>query len=275
MNNTQKAILVAMAVIVVGMLLYPPYQFAAKSGMVMNMGYGWIFSPPSRVANVNVPVLLVQWVAVAVVGMLTIYLTRTPLQAPPASLNHAENADSVSGAQEDKSPVKSSRSSQTPEVVEGTVGPVGIGGWLSLLILGMMVLGPLFGFIRINADISTVEHQYPELTSIDQWRLYKLSSWLTFLIFSGLGFYGGWRLARSTTWITVKLAIAVLWIIGPVASLVMSLALPVIIFGASEIMDPETLGGVIGTFVASIIGTTIWTAYLLRSRRVRNTYTDK
>lgn len=86
MNTNQKRIITAVIVIIVGMLLYPPFQVIAKNGIVFNMGYDWIFDPPKRRyigANVNVSMLLIQWVGVLVVGGLAFFLAKSFPQDPP------------------------------------------------------------------------------------------------------------------------------------------------------------------------------------------------
>jgi hypothetical protein len=47
MNKKQKIILVAVIVVVVGMLVFPPFHVTLLTGTVENLGYGLIFSPPS------------------------------------------------------------------------------------------------------------------------------------------------------------------------------------------------------------------------------------
>ena len=147
-------------------------------------------------------------------------------------------------------------------------GPSGIGGWLMLLVIGMMVLGPLFGAGGINAGIMTVERQYPHLVSLDQWITFKSATWWTFLGVAALSFYGGWGLARGKDWSVVNRAKWILWISGPVGSLVMGVLIPIIIVGESNAGD----GQFVGAFIAQVIAAGIWTAYLSKSKRVRNTY---
>lgn len=64
-----------------------------------------------------------------------------------------------------------------------------------------------------------------------------------------------------------------LWIIGPVATIVLSFAVPLLAFGQIE-SDGKVVGQFLGSFMASVIGSAIWTAYLNRSERVRATYVD-
>ena len=131
-----------------------------------------------------------------------------------------------------------------------------------------MVLGPLLGAGRIGAELAGAEDQYPSLRSVTEWSNFKTATWWTFFVIAGLSFYGGWGLARGTGWQVVKRAQAILWISGPIGSLVMGVVLPIVTFGNANAID----GHVVGGFLASVIAAAVWTAYLSRSRRVRVTF---
>jgi len=76
MDKIQKRILLAVAVVIVAMLVYPPLQ-SVRNGTVYNMGYGWIFDLFKRgIMTINVSMLLIQWVGVFVVGGLAFFLTK-------------------------------------------------------------------------------------------------------------------------------------------------------------------------------------------------------
>ena len=45
------------------MIIYPPFQIMGRG-----MGYSWIFLPPHEAATINVGQLLVQWMAVGLIG---------------------------------------------------------------------------------------------------------------------------------------------------------------------------------------------------------------
>jgi hypothetical protein len=154
-----------------------------------------------------------------------------------------------------------------PDSNENTQGPRGVRGWLLLLVAAMMVLGPLHGIGRIHQDISMAESQYPGLTSLEEWAALKSATWLTFFCVAALSFYGGWGLASGNNWSVVKRAKAILWITGPVASIVMGVLIPLMTFGVDAV-DPRF----IPLLIAAMAGPAIWTAYLSRSKRVRNTY---
>ncbi len=146
----------------------------------------------------------------------------------------------------------------------------GVGGWLLLLIIGLIFLGPLIGMGQLSSEFTLTESQYPDLKSLAKWDAYKLTIWITFGCTAGLSIYAGVGLFRGRTYKVVKRAKVIIWIMGPVASAVSNLVFPSLFFGNTEI-DSKFVGGLI----ASIIGTTIWTMYLNKSKRVAATYGSK
>jgi hypothetical protein len=65
-------------------------------------------------------------------------------------------------------------------------GPTGIGGWLMLLVVGMMVLGPLINGGCIGSEIMEIESRYPRITFLGKWGAFKSATWWTFLAFTAL-----------------------------------------------------------------------------------------
>jgi hypothetical protein len=156
---------------------------------------------------------------------------------------------------------------RTPPANASSNGPVGVGGWLLLLVAGLMVLGPLIGAGRINSDIMSTEAQYPNLKTIEAWSTFKTITWWSFLVVCCLSFYAGFGLAKGRDMSVVRRAKILLWVIGPAASLVMGIFIPLVVFGKIE-SDPQLFGA----FIGSIITAAIWTAYLSKSKRVKSTY---
>lgn len=156
---------------------------------------------------------------------------------------------------------------RTPHASSSISGPIGVGGWLFLLVVSLMVLGPLMGAGRINADIMHAESQYPNLMTVPAWGTLKSATWWSFLVVVCLSFYVGLGLAKGRDISVVKRAKILLWVIGPVASIVMGIFIPLAVFGKIE---PDL--GFYGSFIASIVASAIWSAYLSRSRRVKATY---
>ena len=176
---------------------------------------------------------------------------------------------------EKESEIESKLSSQIERTNEQTSsdnnakkGPTGLGGWLMLLVMGMIVLGPLMGAGRLHSDFVTAELQYPNVSTMDVWKTFKSAVWWTFLVSAAISFYGGFNLANGRDFKVVRQAKIILWLTGPVASIVMAVLIPFIIFGKAEPSDPKFVGGL----MASLVAASIWTAYLSKSKRVRNTY---
>ena len=69
MNDRQKSVLIVAAIVVLGMLLYPPFHIIWTEGRVIGSGYRWIFNPPEY-ATVDTGLLLTQWIAVLIVGAI-------------------------------------------------------------------------------------------------------------------------------------------------------------------------------------------------------------
>lgn len=149
---------------------------------------------------------------------------------------------------------------------------LGVGGWLALLVLGLTILGPLMGLGRISQEFESVEKTYPHLVANAAWIQHKQLSWLVFAATAAVSISAGYRLWKIHTSKSVRFAIVALWITGPLGNLAY-LFVAAITFGTS--IAAEMLPEIIGTFIGSCIVATIWTAYLNRSERVRNTYTAK
>ena len=145
----------------------------------------------------------------------------------------------------------------------------GVGGWLRFLIILLMIIGPLIWFGNLSNDFYDTERQFPQLLDDAQWSNYKLVSRLIFVISVAISFSAGYRLWKIHFSESVRFAILALWLSGPLGNLMYFVA-AVFIFGlqAGAKGLPDMLSGILG----SSIGAGIWTAYLMRSLRVKNTY---
>lgn len=85
MNDLQKRILIGAIVAVVLTMLFPPFHIALRPGIVTNMGYGFLFSPPQRSAgyagSVTVELLLLEWLGILLVAGGLFWLARDHKQA--------------------------------------------------------------------------------------------------------------------------------------------------------------------------------------------------
>ena len=145
---------------------------------------------------------------------------------------------------------------------------VGVGGWLLLLIVSLLVLVPLLGAGRLNADIVLTEMGHPNLAKLENWKSYKSALWAVFSVVAALSFWAGFGLARSRNASVVGRAKIVLWLIGPLASFVAGVFIPLLALG-----KPQANVQVVVNIVVSALVAALWTAYLSKSKRVRATYT--
>jgi hypothetical protein len=143
----------------------------------------------------------------------------------------------------------------------------GVGGWLAFLCVIFLFLSPARTVITTWMDIGSAEQEMPALAGIAAWQSLKLYAWSIAVLASGLSIYAGWQLNMVHRPSSVRLAIAMLWGLGPGLVLIDSAILSVA-FGVPLMVDPEMTRELARTFVAA----GLWTAYLLLSRRVKNTY---
>lgn len=152
-------------------------------------------------------------------------------------------------------------------------GPVGVGGWLWLLILGLAIFGPLLAVGQTLQNIEATEKLYPNLVSVPAWVSYKSASWAVIAASCAISIAAGLRLWRGRDPSCVALAMCALWIRGPVTILADSLVTQSFLdFGVGEYFsDPKT----IGTLIGATLTAAVWSLYLRNSRRVRNTYHNR
>jgi hypothetical protein len=67
MNSRQRTILKALAVVIAGTLLFPPFHIRYGAGSI-GLGYAFIFSRPDDRAGIDAVQLLVQWIGIALIG---------------------------------------------------------------------------------------------------------------------------------------------------------------------------------------------------------------
>ena len=260
MNLNPRTILIAVIIVIAAMFLYPPFQILGKDGITHNMGYGWIFDPPKRgyiAASVNISMLMSQWIGVLLLGTLFALLNKF-------SMDSFESKDTNQKINQDLS--KSTGQLKPRSNVETELK--GVGGWLKLLIIGMTVISPLMGAGYLNSDFIALEKLMPDIVEIDKWIEFKRTTWLVFLLFAAISVYGGLGLAKNIEWSYVNKAILILWVSGPIGTIVIGIAVPIFVFGDGKTVDQ----GIVGAVISSIIGASIWTAYLKLSKRVKNTY---
>ena len=67
-------IVIFFSVLMVGMLLFPPYHAKEENGAISNLGHAPIFSPPIH-GTVDLAILIIQWIVLLVVGAVWLKLS--------------------------------------------------------------------------------------------------------------------------------------------------------------------------------------------------------
>lgn len=146
----------------------------------------------------------------------------------------------------------------------------GVGGWLMLLVIGLVALGPLRGIGETYQSFAETERLYPVLLNDGPWRTFVRLSWLTVGATCALSIYTGIRLIRGSTPADVGFAKMALWIIGPIPAIVIRFGIQPALFGWGT--SANEVGEFAGIMIASIVWAGAWSLYLSKSVRVRNTY---
>lgn len=71
----QKKVLIVVGAVVLGMLLFPPFQWEGKTGSSVGAGYSFLFNPPDS-AVVDALTLFTQWAGVLIIGGIGFFLTK-------------------------------------------------------------------------------------------------------------------------------------------------------------------------------------------------------
>lgn len=140
----------------------------------------------------------------------------------------------------------------------------GVGGWLALLVFGLMVGGPLFNIVNTISEFADAERGLPQLLAMPSWQNAKIATWIFVIVQSGFLFSAGWKLSNQFVPASVSYAQATLWIAGPLFNV------SCILVVAFLMHVPAAPG--LPAAGQSVIYALVWTLYLQKSRRVRNTY---
>jgi Flp pilus assembly protein CpaB len=147
-------------------------------------------------------------------------------------------------------------------------GPSGVGGWLGLLVWGM-ILGPLLSIGGNNYSFSHFENLNPHLLNWSPWASFKILTWIAILFFWGISAFGGLQLLTKKTPVAVRIAKVVLWFNFPIYILVTSIFIPLVTLGE---FGGQIAGEAVPDFISSFLFLFAFTFYLKKSKRVKNTY---
>lgn len=146
----------------------------------------------------------------------------------------------------------------------------GLRGWLLLLVLTLGLFSPLrliyHAFASLYArDVVARMGQEPG------WPAYRVAETITFCAHIAILLFMAWRLVKVRHWSSVRLCVAGIWA-ATLGLLLVECALGVILLGATA---DQMIDIAFGPAIQGAIFCSLWTGYLLRSRRVANTYPDR
>lgn len=162
-----------------------------------------------------------------------------------------------------------SNETRTAKEVEKNLRLKGVGGWLLLLVILLMLVSPILTFGSTSGQFYSVEMKFPEMAQSSNWQTYKSIMWTATLGYISASFFAAYRLLKTHEASSVSLVIGFLWI-GKSTLIVTDFfaSIALLNLDVSVIFSPQVLGNVIQWIVIA----SLWTLYLKRSKRVRNTY---
>ncbi|WP_423606533.1 DUF2569 family protein [Sphingomonas sp. MS122] len=144
-------------------------------------------------------------------------------------------------------------------------GPRGIGGWLGLFLLTLGVFSPLRIFFTAYGLFSD-----PQVAAAygDRWPLLATAEVILIVLNLAAIAFLLWRFFMHRNWQSVRIGIAGIWLI-PVGVTLLEIAAVSLIGGVPAGRLIAQMGP---DMAQALIYSIVWTAYLLRSVRVANTY---
>jgi uncharacterized protein DUF2569 len=141
----------------------------------------------------------------------------------------------------------------------------GVAGWLGLLVASLIVLGPVLSIVTTALSLADTERLYPGVQYSPLWKDAQIITWTSVGAYCFVSIYAGVRLLRKHVPSSVGIAIICLWLAGPLLAIAGLIALN----QAGADTDAADAGAALGR---PIVWATLWTLYLVFSKRVRTTY---
>jgi hypothetical protein len=92
MIDTKSKILIGIAIAMVVAILFPPFTFKTATGVVVNLGYGFLFDPPKSfggtTGSVNIGLLLVELFVIIIVGTIIIIASKKKRGVTASNVRH-------------------------------------------------------------------------------------------------------------------------------------------------------------------------------------------
>lgn len=144
-------------------------------------------------------------------------------------------------------------------------GLVGVRGWLTLLVGGLVGWGPIISIGRFYQEFSQAEGLYPAIKRLPEWHSYTSVMWVLVLLITAWQVHVGWRMCRDRSPVVIQYLKKYL-LLSPLSLLV--LGFPNVLVLKADYPASEMLGGAVGVGVVNAL----WYWYISKSRRVARTY---
>ena len=141
----------------------------------------------------------------------------------------------------------------------------GIGGWLAFFLVTLGLITPISSLLSVGALAAdpAAAAGYGEA-----WSTLIAFEWAMAGITAAAAWFAVWQFFKVKRRRTVRIAIAVLWLMATIALVVE----PIGVAALAGITYGDLFEQTPADFVRPVVYSTIWTAYLLKSVRVANTY---
>lgn len=142
----------------------------------------------------------------------------------------------------------------------------GVGGWLGFLVFVLGILSPARMLFQTIANIRETAIMGQVLGPNAS--IYIQFSWALVAASAAGSVFLAYRLLAVHRWSSVRIVLIGLWCLASIPTLIDALV--------GSILFPEFVGAIVSealwSAAKSSISATIWTAYLMKSKRVANTY---
>lgn len=143
--------------------------------------------------------------------------------------------------------------------------PAGVAGWL-LFLQAALFLSPFREAISLLSGFHGEELLYPALANSQRWLILKGVSWAGLGVFAYISISASIAIAKRRSPKVIKQTLIAIWA-SPILG-VFYIAATMVVSQSSSSVDYGTLG----IFLFNTILATFWTSYILKSKRVRNTF---
>jgi hypothetical protein len=143
---------------------------------------------------------------------------------------------------------------------------VGVGGWLATFIVILAVISPIR--LLVSTWIDLYGDPGTAAAFEGDWPAIQACEWTIAAVAVAISWFLAWRLIRVHAWSSVRLTIAGIWTLA--FGIQLADLIGVSLIGGFPLGD--MMQAVVPSLLQPVVFSTVWTTYLLRSRRVANTY---